>query len=359
MESRLTRREAVARGAVAAASLALAGRVSIASARPAALYFPPAAGDWETVDPASVGWNAGALDDALEVAGRRRSTGVVILVGGRVLAERYWGGASKTSTRDVASAQKSVVSFLVGAARADGKLKLDDPVSRWLATGWTRARPADERKIEIRHLLQMTSGLDDAFRRVAAPGKRWYYGNDAYHQLHPVLERAERASLQALSTRRLFEPTGMASGTWRARFNRDPNGRALLGLALTPRDMARFGLLALAEGSWAGRRIVPQSYVSSALRSSQPLNLSYGLLWWLNGKASHRLPGQAPGSQSGPILPSAPRDLVAALGAADQKIYVVPSLDLVIARQGERGGLGQLSFDEAWWQALRMAAPRA
>jgi CubicO group peptidase (beta-lactamase class C family) len=281
-------------------------------------------------------------------------------VGGRIAAERYWGGATAGSTRDVASVQKSVTSFLAGALRAEGRLALTDPVSGWLGASWTRLRPVEERQIEVRQLLAMTSGLDDAFRRVAAPGKRWYYGNDAYHQLHPVLERAAGTSMQMLAAKRLFAPTGMTSGLWRARFGRDPNGRPLLGLALTPRDMARFGLLALARGTWAGRRVVPESYVRSALTSSQSLNPSYGLLWWLNGKSSHRLPGPAPASEPGPLLQSAPRDLVAALGAGDQKIYVVPSLDLVVVRQGGRAALrGQLEFDDAWWKALRAAAPRS
>jgi CubicO group peptidase (beta-lactamase class C family) len=359
-EAGLTRRDVVVRGALAAAGLALAGRaVPAASARPSALYFPPAAGEWATVSPAAVGWNEAALEEALAVAGRRRSTGVVLLVGGRILAERYWRGASAATGRDVASVQKSITSFLVGALAAEGRLALDDPVSRWLGTGWTHARARDERRIEVRHLLAMTSGLDDDFRKVAAAGKRWYYGNDAYHQLHPVLERAGRSSLQRISDTRLFAPTGMTSGTWRPRFGRDPNGRRLLGLALTPRDLARFGLLALAGGAWNGRRLVPRAYVRSALSTSQPMNPSYGRLWWLNGKASYRLPGPAPSLEPGPLVPSAPQDLVAALGAGDQKIYVVPSLDLVVARQGERAALGQVGFDEVWWRALRAAAPRS
>lgn len=151
----------------------------------------------------------------------------------------------------------------------------------------------------------------------------------------------------------------MTSGRWQPRFGHDPNGRPLQGLRLTPRDLARFGLLALADGHWGARRVVPEAYVGSALASSQRMNPSYGLLWWLNGKASHQLPGLAPRPIAGPIIPSAPPDTVAALGAGDQKIYVVPSLRLVVVRQGYRASApGELEFDEEWWRVLRRAAPR-
>jgi CubicO group peptidase (beta-lactamase class C family) len=250
-----------------------------------------------------------------------------------------------------------MTSYLVGSLRTEGKVALDDSVSRWLGSGWTRTSRKNERAITVRHLLEMTSGLDDSFHRAAAPGKRWEYVNDAYHQLHPVLERASGTSLQPLSRRLLFGPIGASSARWSPRFGRDPNGRPLLGLELTPRDMARFGLLALAHGRWGGTRVVPEGYARRALASSQQLNPSYGFLWWLNGKTSHQLPGPAPHPIAGPLVPSAPADTVAALGAGDQKIYVVPSLDVVVVRQGFRAG-GQLAFDELWWQALARALPR-
>ena len=348
------------RGGLAVAGLTLVGRAAAAGAAPAAdLYFPPRSGTWDAIDPSSAGWDTDALETALDFAGARRSTGVVLLVGGRILAERYWRGATSASTRDVASVQKSLTSFMVGSLRAEGRVALDDPVSRWLGAGWTRANRRNERAITIRHLLGMTSGLDDTFRRVAAPGTRWRYHNDAYHQLHPVLERASRTGLQRLSDRLLFGPVGIASGRWQPRFMSDPNGRRLQGLLLTPRDLARFGLLALARGRWDAARVVPEAYVRNALSSSQRMNPSYGLLWWLNGKATHQLPGPGPRPLAGPLVPSAPADLVAALGAGDQKIYVVPSSSLVVVRQGFRASSrGEVEFDEEWWRLLGRAAPR-
>ena len=56
---------------------------------------------------------------------------------------------------------------------------------------------------------------------------------------------------------------------------------------------------------------------------------------------------------------SAPRDLVAALGAMGRKVYVVPSLELVVTRTGDvPDARGQESFDEAFWKLLMRAAPK-
>jgi CubicO group peptidase (beta-lactamase class C family) len=253
-----------------------------------------------------------------------------------------------------------VVAVLVGVAVRRGALSLTDPVSRWLGPGWSRAPRAAERRITVRHLLTMTSGLDDDLRLLAPAGAQWRYTNAAYHRLHPTLEAATGRTLSRFSQEALFGPIGMSSARWQARGAGEHEGES--GLVMTPRDMARFGLLVLAGTRWAGRPPVVQSaYLRAALSTSQRHNPSYGYLWWLNGKPSYRV-GADPRSRPGPIIPAAPTDLVAALGAADQKIYVVPSLDLVAVRQGARGGppgLGRTGFDNAWWARLRPAAPGA
>ena len=101
------------------------------------------------------------------------------------------------------------------------------------------------------------------------------------------------------------------------------------------RSMARFGLFILARGSWNGTPIMTDTaYFRRMTTPSQTLNRSYGYLWWLNGQNSYRLPqfaGQLPRLRS---FRPRPADLIAALGKNDQKVYVVPSLGLVVVRQG-------------------------
>src|SRR4029079_3002698 len=120
------------------------------------------------------------------------------------------------------------------------------------------------------------------------------------------------------------------------------------------RDMSRFGLLILRNGAWEDRQLVSAKWIKEATSTSQTLNESYGYLWWLNGKPSYQLPSGAGGAQRGMLWPDCPPDAFAALGAQDKKIYVVPSLDLVVSRHGGAAGIaqgpggecgGRLSFD--------------
>jgi CubicO group peptidase (beta-lactamase class C family) len=137
--------------------------------------------------------------------------------------------------------------------------------------------------------------------------------------------------------------TGM-SGTW---FQQVYYSKA--------RDMARFGLLNLNKGIWNTDTIMKDtSYFRAMSNTSQNLNLAYGYLWWLNGKASLMTPGFQfvfPGT----LMSNAPADMYAALGKNDQKIYVVPSKNMVVVRQGNTAGgfnLAASAFDNVLWDYI-------
>ena len=289
-------------------------------------YVPGEGGEWATVEPADGGWDAGALDGVVSFVGERGATSFVVLSGGRIVVERYWGNGAADTPRDIASCQKSVVSTLCGVGEAQGLLDLDDAVSAYLPAGWSAADPADEEAITVRHLLSMTSGLDPrTLTRVAAPGTRWAYNTAAYQKLRPVLEAVTGDGIEALTRAWLWDPVGVsARSAWVPRNGGGPRqvdatGARLWSLSMTARDMARFGLLVQRSGDWAGEAVVPAGWFTRALAPSQDGNPYYGYLWWLLGR------------RSGDDVPG---DLVAALGARDQKIYVCPSLDLVVVRQG-------------------------
>jgi hypothetical protein len=101
------------------------------------------------------------------------------------------------------------------------------------------------------------------------------------------------------------------------------------------RSMARFGLLVLNRGIWdTDTLLADASYFWRMTNTSQDLNPSYGYLWWLNGKASYRVPElqiDFPGSWA----PDAPSDMIAAIGKNGQFINVVPSRQLIMVRMGE------------------------
>lgn len=316
-----------------------------------AVSFPPLAGDaWEAIPPSAVGWNEAALDDALRYANEQHSTAVMILYRGRILAERYWDGWDANRIANIFSAGKSVVAVLAGIARDAGLLEPDDPVSAHLGAGWSRASRGAEERITVRHLLTMTSGLDDALRPVADPGTVWHYNSPAYYRLQDVIASAAGVPLDMYSRNVLFSRVGMARSRWQGN-----------GMFATAREMARFALLVQNGGMWNGTPVLRDSgYLAAATAPSQPHNPSYGYLWWLNGKEKYLLPGQ--GGGAGSLVPFAPPDMIAALGAGDKKMYIVPSMDLVVVRHGsaaeERGVLASSRFDNLWWRRLIAAAPK-
>jgi CubicO group peptidase (beta-lactamase class C family) len=334
----------------------------------AELYFPPAGGAWQTIAPEVAGWRSAGLEAALDFAGKRGASEVVILHRGRVLAERVYALAEPSPRyqrmlvgrtedgrpiEDVASVQKSVASFLAGVAEGKGLLELDAPVTRHLEAGWSRAAPEQEARITVRHLMTMTSGLDVRGRFEAAPGALWRYNTSVYARLIPVLEAVAGKDVEALSSDWLTARIGMADSGWRARawVTGDVDANRY-GFATTARDLARFGLLILARGRWNGADVLGNDgYLERALATSQQLNPSYGLLWWLNGK-ERVVSGEDGESRSGPLVEGAPADLVAALGALGRKVWVVPGLELVVVRLGDAPGAG---FDERFWELLSAA----
>ncbi len=334
-----------------------------------ALYFPPASGEWARIEPSRAGWDSRALDAALEYAHGKNSSGVVVVLDGRILAERDWPltgsaaygrmrlGATKDghAIEDVASAQKSVVSFLAGVAEGRGRLDLSAPVDRYLGKGWSKAEPAAEAAITVQHLMTMTSGLTDggAFQKPA--GTAWRYNTGMYSRMIGVLEKATGTNIDALTRESLTTPAGMADSGWKPRPWAAGNDAAnAIGFVTTPRDLARYGLTILAGGSWNGKDLLHNpTYLARMLQPSQDLNPSYGLLWWLNGQPRVQLARNTE-ARPGTLMPHAPKDLVAMLGALDRKCYVVPSLRLVVTRLGDAAGE---AFDDAFWELLMKAAP--
>jgi CubicO group peptidase (beta-lactamase class C family) len=318
---------------------------------PTGLYFPPATGDaWETVDPATVGWDVALLEEALTYAESKSSTAIVILFRGRILVERYWNGWDLHRAEGIFSSSKSFTSTLIGLLLQDGSLQLDDPVIDYLGVGWTTAPVEKEALITVRHLLTMTSGLDDQLAYEADAGTTWYYNTNAYHQLFGVIAAASGMTRDQFAETRLHAPLGLRDTTWQ------PNR-----LTSSARDMARYGLFIQAHGSWDGTPILTHpTYLDEALSRSQDLNHGYGYLWWLNGQDSYLLPGPNPGVRTGPLMPDAPADVVGALGAGDKKIYVAPSAELVVVRHGGPTGepaLAASGFDNTFWQMLSAAGP--
>jgi CubicO group peptidase (beta-lactamase class C family) len=290
----------------------------------AADYWPSVASS-DSVDAKAAGWSPAGLDALVATVAAANSTTFMMLANGRILVEKYFGGTTAETRQDVASCQKSVVSTLLGLARSKKLLGFDDPVSKYLPPGWSRASAVDEAKITLYHLMTHSSGLDSrTLKKVAEPGTKYDYNTDAYQKLLLVLEAAAKSDMDTISRTWLFEAIGLGAGAhWRERLgaNRDATGALPRGLVLTAREMCRFGLFASRGGRWNDRQITDPGWFVEAWTPSKTKR-DYGLLWWLQGR----------GALSS--VKGVPADWVAALGAQDQKIYVVPSNALVVTRQG-------------------------
>lgn len=212
-------------------ALAMSAETTLVTAQ-GPLYFPEGDESWQLIDPSAVGWDRQKLDAALDLAGERNSSGVVILHKGRIMAERYWELAEPSraynpsllgtdadghAIEDVASVQKSIVAVLLGMAQEQQFLSIDDPVSKYVGAGWSDIDASNEPAITIRHLIMMTSGLKRNLGFEPEPGTQWRYNTRAYHPLMPILKKATAKDRDQLTKHWITEPLGMSHSTWKRR----------------------------------------------------------------------------------------------------------------------------------------------
>jgi CubicO group peptidase (beta-lactamase class C family) len=226
----------------------------------------------------------------------------------RLVYERYLNGSSRQTLQTSFSAAKSFVSTLVGIAIDEGLIRsVDDRVTDYLPELATR--DPRFRKITLRHLLTMSSGIR--------------YREGGFPSLGDVLERATGTSVSEFMAKRLWEPLGAeADATWSLDSERSGFEKMESGLNARPRDYARFGLLVLHNGVWNGRRIVSRDWVRAATGADNPTDQAsyygYRYFWWLDVDRPGRF---------------------YAFGKYGQFIYVAPDADAVVVRLGRSSGV--------------------
>lgn len=331
-------------------------------------YFPPPEpeGGWRWLGtPEEVrevgGMDAGKLRLAAEWNALQASTtsSLVVVRRGHLVAEYHELSALATTRFDVWSCTKSFTSVAYGVLfRERPGLGLDTPVYEHLPEGPPLTDPRKAR-ITLGHLLTMTSGIPGESIGIGAvptrtgvgpfeaalgfaptwarrwgeeratatlssePGTFWDYSDPAFAHLGMAFTTLTGRQMRDYVAEKVFEPIGVESVSWDlqgvgTRFG--PHTNAHTGVHISARELARFGYLMLRGGRWHDRQVVPREWVGQATRPSQTLNASYGLAWWTNG--------------NGTLWPDLPRDAFACLGLHCNACYVVPSLDLVVARTG-------------------------
>ncbi len=330
---------------------------------PNAMYFPPLTGtEWTSVTPASLNWNTAEIPALQTLLSSNGTRAFIVLVNGRIVMEYYFGKSLLGANFDRnanwywASAGKTLTAFVVGKAQEGGFLNLNDPTSKYLGKGWTSCTEAQENAITVRHQLTMTTGLDDnvansfgitpADLKYKAPaGTRWAYHNGPYTLLDQVVTKAVGKPFTDYFNEQLRNKIGM-DGYWLK--SGDNNV-----YYSTPRSMARYGLLILNKGNWSDQLLMNSSFFNAMTTTSQNINLSYGYLWWLNGKSSHILP-QSQIVFNGSVTPNAPADMFSGLGKNGQYLNVIPSKKMVVVRMGENpdNSLIAAKFQDDIWAQL-------
>ena len=274
----------------------------------------------------------------------KRTRAVVVVVGGKIVAERYAEGITPDTRLLAWSMAKSFTNALVGILVGQGKIDIrrPAPVAAW-------QKPGDPRgAITVDQLMRMSSGLafsetyaDKPISDVnqmlmlepdmgayaaglplaAAPDTVWNYSSGSTNIVSRVIRQgfASDADYWAFPYRALFDPLGMGSAEWGV----DASGTFVGSsyLYATARDYAKFGLLALHNGVWEGQRILPEGWMRYATTPTPTdADQGYGAGYWLNA-------GQK-------TYPGVPADLSYADGHNGQEIFFCPSLDLVAVRLG-------------------------
>ena len=306
-----------------------------------------------------------AMQAVLDYVRGQKTTGFLIVQDRKTVVEKNWPALMEGPFRamayettpdgelleDIASQQKSFVSMLVAVAIDKGLIDVTKPVDAYIGAGWSKASPEQEAKIRVIDVLTMSSGLSPGFGYAAPPGTTFYYNTPVYAVTKRIVAAAAGQPLDVITRDWLTAPAGMAHTSWRKRPAAMADVGNPTGLVTSPRDVATFGQIVLDGGLAAdGKRIVSAQSLGAMFQRSAT-NPSYGRLWWLNGGAYAIKPFDR--RVDGPMIPAAPNDLVAALGALDRKLYVVPSRKLIVVRMGDAAP--DKDFDQELWLRLMRA----
>lgn len=279
---------------------------------------------------------------AARYSAERAGVALLVIEGEQTVHAAGQNGHRIDEPHPIHNATESFWGVLAVAAEVDGLLELDEPVSialdEFAGTRW-------KQDIRIRHLLRYTSGLEagvwpltrerprDHFARalalesVAPAGARFQYGPSHLAVFGELLRRklAPRGiDAVAYLTQRILDPIGLKISNWR----RDAAGNPDLaeGASLTAAQWAKFGKLLRDVGRWQGETIVDPSELQTCFVASD-VRPDFGLAVWVNPTRSGGEPSIAHGE---PALP----DFSMAAGSGNQRMYAIPSLDLVVVRLG-------------------------
>lgn len=311
---------------------------------------------------------AEAWAEAVAYAEETDSVALLVWHKGALQYEHYGVGFDRASRTDPASMHKSVIALVVGVAIADGTISsVDEPAATYI-TEWANDARA---KITIKHLLQMTSGLyrdpfspspfgttmklnlgteitDLTLSQPARsdPGLEFDYNNFNPQNLSIILERASGQRYAQILSDKLWSKIGVGDAyLWLDHEGGLP--RTYCCLHATAEDWLRIGLLHLNKGAVGGKQVVPRAWMEEVVTGSE-VAPNYGYQTWLGSpykaQRDYGLYVNAYVRHDEPYLAD---DVIFFDGAGGQRVYIIPSYDMVIVRTGT-GGLDFATGSFLW-----------
>jgi CubicO group peptidase (beta-lactamase class C family) len=330
--------------------------------------------DWSSISAADAGLDTAKLEAWRSSLAAHGTTGLILIRRGRIALEWYAPGWDANRPHGTASMAKALVGGMsLALAMSDGRIAPADLASKYIAA-W-RTDPMKS-KITIRELATHTSGISDAeqdaiphdqlpgwkgdfWKRTPdpfsiavrqapvlfEPGTQNAYSNPGMAALsYAITASLNGGDIRTLLKERVLDPLGVPEQHWSIGYGRayEVNGLKLYanwgGANFTARAAARIGQLMMMQGKWSGRELIPREVVKQVLadqglarppRSSTDPAPASGLAWYTNADG---------------IWPSVPRDTFMGAGAQHQFLMVVPSLDLVVVRNGDALGNTKSGF---------------
>ena len=312
-----------------------------------------------SADPLDWALSVTAIMDLVHYAEQVESFSLIVHHGESIQMETYWRDFYPNDVTETYSMAKSVLGLMFGFAVEDGFINsIDDPVTDYVAE-W---KGTDKDRITIRHALQMASGLEHfrfnfslwqnpyhkaprlfigasmenallRFDLEAPPGTEFSYNSANTQLLMLILQRATGRDYADYVSEKLWRPLGAKPATiWMDRDGGMPKAYAFF--QARPRDWLRIGLAIKNRGVVDGRQVIPAQWLD-LMTTPSPNNPKYGLQMWIGTPhvAERFYNRNTPFGvrQREPFLVD---DVVFFDGGGGQRVYVIPSADLVIVRTG-------------------------
>lgn len=324
---------------------------------------------WDTATPAEAHLDGAELQEAIDFASSRGSVAVRVFRHGCLVGSDRAAPGNDSLRWESMSMAKSVTAMITARAIQLGYIGgVDDTIGAYLdKTTYGPQADAAHRSLTIRELLTQTHGLhwnlfrdynifmedriDDALD-LEVGGRPTPRGQFEYHQsgvalLAKVVEgavsddaggtRTKYADFQAFAQAQLFGRIGITPLSWTWERDRAGNTQGFFGLRTGVMQFARLGHLMLRGGAWNGTQLLPPAFVDEAA-SPSAANACYGFLIWNNTDDTCIQPTVwSADVRDGPQIKTAPTDMFSFQGLGDQRVYVIPSLQMMVVRLGFPG----------------------